>query len=250
MLTPEILTLEEVESTNTWLKTHPEYWKNNFFTLHAHRQTTGRGRLGRSWHSGPKDLTFSFIYRPGPDSLERLSTIYAGIAVCRALRRITGAPVQIKWPNDIVFSDNNTLYKAGGILTELVFEKTRPPVPVVIVGIGLNINSEHFPDEINRNPISLKTITGQEFSPAEIMGAILSEGMDLFGALAGEIPEPLQKEWKELSHSAGKKIRHHLNSGEYEELTIEGLCPRGRLITIAADGKKRFIDEGEIEYLP
>lgn len=250
MIGPEILTLDEVDSTNTFLKQNPQHWSQNFFTVRAIKQTGGRGRLGRTWHSGADDLTFSFVFRPSSGALYRLSTIYAGIAVCRALKNYCNIPFEIKWPNDIVYEKGEKLYKLGGILTELVFEeKSGAKRGIIIAGIGININSETFPEEIDRNPVSLKTLTKKSHSPETVLSAILSEAHHLFPEMKEEMTPSLRDEWTALSNSCGKKIHHTFNNGQKEELLVKGLSLTGELIANTLEGESRLITDGEIEYL-
>src|SRR5687767_3848124 len=70
----------------------------------AGQQVSGRGRRGRSWFSPPgAGLYLSVVVRP-PDAARAMSlvTIGAGVAVARAVRAVTGLPVELKWPNDVV----------------------------------------------------------------------------------------------------------------------------------------------------
>ncbi|MBM3451364.1 MAG: 2-amino-4-hydroxy-6-hydroxymethyldihydropteridine diphosphokinase, partial [Armatimonadetes bacterium] len=96
----------------------------------ARTQTAGRGRLGRSWTSPPGGLWVSVVLRPliGLPDIPRLG-LAVGVAVHRAIERVTGTRTGLRWPNDILLDGR----KLGGILAE-----TGPAARWVVVGVGLN----------------------------------------------------------------------------------------------------------------
>lgn len=92
----------------------------------ADHQTAGRGRRGRPWESRPGTaLLVSAILRPVP----RLVTLAAGVAAAEACRAVAGAPVVLKWPNDLLGPGGR---KVGGLLAELVGD-------AAVVGLGVNL---------------------------------------------------------------------------------------------------------------
>ncbi len=99
-------------------------------------QTAGRGRLGRTWHSGLGDaLTFSLLWRfeSGLAALSGLS-LAVGVAMMRALAELGVPGVGLKWPNDVLLNDG----KLAGILLEAQGDMLGPSA--VVIGIGLNLN--------------------------------------------------------------------------------------------------------------
>ena len=106
------------------------------FAVLARRQTRGKGRLGRVWHSdSPVSLYASLGFRPEvePERM-RTFTLWMGVNLCALLANFTGVEPGIKWPNDILFGDR----KAGGLLTEARIDADR--IRDLILGIGLNVN--------------------------------------------------------------------------------------------------------------
>ncbi|HEX2048230.1 MAG TPA: biotin--[acetyl-CoA-carboxylase] ligase [Acidimicrobiales bacterium] len=92
----------------------------------ADHQTAGRGRGGRTWESPPgASLLVSVVLRPAP----ALVTLAAGVAAAEACEAVTGTPVRLKWPNDLLAVDSR---KLGGILSELVDG-------AAVVGLGVNL---------------------------------------------------------------------------------------------------------------
>jgi BirA family biotin operon repressor/biotin-[acetyl-CoA-carboxylase] ligase len=102
--------------------------------LAAEEQTSGRGRLGRSWVSPPRAaLTFSLLVRPDTVSPARRGwlPLLAGVSVASAVRAAASVDARLKWPNDVLAGPA----KLGGILAEAAGD-------AVVVGIGLNVSTE------------------------------------------------------------------------------------------------------------
>jgi BirA family transcriptional regulator, biotin operon repressor / biotin---[acetyl-CoA-carboxylase] ligase len=119
----------------------------------AHEQTAGQGQRGRSWLSTPEqDLTFSLVLQPRQLRADRqfaLSMLTA-LAVHDVVQETVQAQVRIKWPNDILVERR----KIAGVLiqNELVGEH----LSSVIVGVGLNVNSTGFPEELQATSLYLE----------------------------------------------------------------------------------------------
>ena len=127
-------------------------------------QTRGRGQRGREWQGGVGDSALlSYIYRPKPSSEIRELGLITALAVADALTLGTSLCPQIKWPNDILLDD----HKVAGILVEAA-------EGVVILGIGINVNQEHFPgaEGFAYPPTSLRLATGQPQQVSSIQAAV------------------------------------------------------------------------------
>jgi BirA family transcriptional regulator, biotin operon repressor / biotin---[acetyl-CoA-carboxylase] ligase len=225
---PHIIRLDTVDSTSTYLRENPELREKQFCTVLAREQTGGRGRSGRTWSSAPGlDLTFSMVYLP-PKSMSDLSciTLIAGLAVHRALERHCGCDLNLKWPNDIRWKNS----KLGGILCEMV---QAPGVPVVIIGIGININRLQFPEEIAATATSLKTITGTDHSIEGIFNEIHHHCIRLLSDFKVPLTEGLIIEWENASRSIGSPVR----------FVLHGRAEEGVLSAIDTDGSLRIIRE-------
>lgn len=100
----------------------------------ANAQVAGRGRGGRRWSSPPGDgLWMTLIERPSsPSGLEVLS-LRVGLHVAEAVEPLAGAPVRLKWPNDLFVGDG----KLAGVLIEARWRDQR--VEWVAIGFGLNV---------------------------------------------------------------------------------------------------------------
>lgn len=157
-----ILWRETVTSTNDELRALAEKGTAEGLILIADEQTAGRGRRGAAWLS-PKgeNLAFSILLRPTESKAlwHRLS-LAAGLAVAEALEAYV--PVaEIKWPNDVRISGK----KIAGILIEAGAD-------FVIIGIGINVNSTGFPEELAAT--SLREEIGEEMDRAELLHGVVT----------------------------------------------------------------------------
>jgi BirA family transcriptional regulator, biotin operon repressor / biotin---[acetyl-CoA-carboxylase] ligase len=126
-------------------------------------QTSGRGRLGRSWEAPPGEaLLASILLKPLVDRPLPQLALVAGVAVADALERLTGLAVQIKWPNDVMLRRT----KVAGILAEA-------RDGAVALGIGVNLNQTR--DRLPERAGSLRTETGLEWDRGEVLEAVLAD---------------------------------------------------------------------------
>ena len=158
---------EEQESTNQTAKMLAEQGAFHGTLVVAERQVSGRGRRGRPWHS-PKGsgIWMSILLRPQihPMSASML-TLVAAMAVYDAISsRVEGCA--IKWPNDIVINGR----KVCGILTEMSSELDN--IHYVVIGIGINVNTDDFPEDIAAVAASMHVITGEYYKRAEIIADV------------------------------------------------------------------------------
>lgn len=140
----------EVTSTSDMLRQAALAGERQAKVLFAEAQTRGRGRRENAWITPKgKDLMFSLLLSPEASVARwpRITTL-AALAVCRAIEQEFPLTAQIKWPNDIYVRDR----KAGGLLAEVVAGKHGM---VLILGIGLNVNTGEFPPELEGQATSL-----------------------------------------------------------------------------------------------
>ncbi len=161
---------EEVESTNLLAKTLADENVMNGAVVIAKRQTSGRGRLGRTWYSPEGNAYFSVILKPDVcvEYVSRI-TLVAALALAESLERVTDLPIRIKWPNDIVVSNR----KLCGILTESKVE--RNGLKYVIIGVGINANQEEFDASICDMATSLLNEMGADVDVARLIAEFLND---------------------------------------------------------------------------
>ncbi len=102
----------------------------------ADEQTAGRGRVGKRWESEQnRGLWMTLLERPGTASGLDVLSLRLGLHAAPVLELFTGAPVQIKWPNDLFTGGK----KLAGVLVEARWREQK--ADWVAVGIGVNITS-------------------------------------------------------------------------------------------------------------
>lgn len=183
----------------------------------AEEQTAGRGRGINKWLSERgTGIYCSVILRPQitPSDTLWLSLISA-VAVQDAVREVTGHATDIRWPNDLLINDK----KFCGILTELSTEGRR--VRHAIVGIGVNVNQQVFPDELRTVATSLRLETGREWSRVDLTAALLKS---------------LDREYRGLLRAVNSPVR---NAG----LRFEQILKRVEARSSYAYGKEVQVDE-------
>lgn len=240
-LVTEIHTLEVVDSTNNEAKRWAQKGAPHGSVFVADEQTGGKGRLGRVWKSPPKTgLWFTLLLRPqaAPEQVTNL-TLFAGLAVARAIRSLTGCDARIKWPNDVVIGSQ----KVCGILTEMAAEMES--VEYVIPGIGVNVNTESFPEEIAYKATSLYLATGKKWSRAAVLQAILLEMEELLNRQQEQGTESVLSEYRENCVTIGRQVstqRGNIRlSGIAEDITEEG-----ELVVRQSNGSLLTINSGEV----
>lgn len=162
---------DETDSTNTRAKAMAREGAPHGTVLIADRQTSGRGRIGRSFQSpAGMGIYASILLRPQcqPDQLMHL-TCAAAVAVCDAVEESIHLRPGIKWTNDLVWNKK----KLGGILTELV---THSGQTSVIIGIGINCcqSVADFPEDLKDAACSLAMVSDGQISRAAVAAQIIA----------------------------------------------------------------------------
>jgi BirA family biotin operon repressor/biotin-[acetyl-CoA-carboxylase] ligase len=238
--------LDETDSTNDEAKRGARAGDPHGATWVAESQRTGRGRQGRSWVSPRgENLLFSVLVRVScpPARLPPLALV-AGLAVRDAVARAApGRDVRIKWPNDVVVDKK----KVAGILVEASLRGRQ--VEAVIVGIGVNVHTRAFPEEIAARATSISLLRDGLDGPrqptldrAEILADILSGlDRDLMHCAARGLG---------LVHArleAADVLRGTHVRGEQGDGIAEGIDVEGRLLVRRDDGVLVRWVSGEVE---
>jgi len=238
----------EVTSTNDLASAAAERGDPEGTTFVAGAQTAGRGRLGRSWFSPPGAGLYvsTIIRRP---ALTPWITLAGGVAVAEGIRRATGLPLQIKWPNDVVAvggSGFKRRRKIAGILAEA--SSGARGVQHVILGIGVNLGLASFPPELADRASSVESELGRQVEPGPVLAAILAALNAIVSAIETAGPEPLLATWQALSPSAhGAAIEWDGPAGAQAGISA-GLAHDGALLARTANGIARII-AGEVRWL-
>lgn len=214
----------------------------------ANEQTQGRGRNNRTWFSpSGESLLFSIILKPDwePNHAPRLTAI-AAIAVAEGIRKSTGLPACIKWPNDVRVNGK----KVSGILTELNASKHKIQFAVVGIGVNVNIKKTRFPAEIRNQATSLQIELKKR--SAILRTKIIAEIMQYFELhyfqCLKEGTKSAMAEWKRLSDTLGKLVQveglKHNTTGYVTDIDLDG-----SLIIRSSSGIVTKLVGGEITLL-
>ena len=211
----------------------------------AESQEKGRGRLGRQWFSPPfLNLYLSVILRPKiPPHQASLITLMAAIATADAIQKFSGFLPLIKWPNDILLRNR----KVAGLLNEINSEMDR--IHFVILGIGINLNMDEkmFSKEIRTVATSLKREMRQTISRKAFLQSLLQELEKWYTIFMKQGSAFILKAWRDRAHLKGRRVKV-TSFGE----TLSGIAvdvdSDGALILETADGKRKRVVAGDIEY--
>ena len=225
-----VLFKEGSVSTNTEMKARASEFPHGT-VLWSLSQTAGRGRSGRTFISPDGGLYYSMLLKfPEPDERLTAVTPLAAVAVVRALRSVCGMSAQIKWPNDILSGEK----KLCGILTESV---TGSSGMQVIVGIGINVNTDTFPGLPENTACSVFTETGRRSDISGLAEQLTYELDRVYAKLPETGTEELE-EYRSLCCTIGRKISLVGTALRIEE--------DFSLVTQLPDGKEKRIYFGEI----
>lgn len=237
------LLLEECASTNDETMRRLTEGAEEPLIVVARRQTSGRGRLGRKWHSDDGNLMFSFGVRPNrPPAFMQRFTVWVGLRLAARLSELSGAPVQAKWPNDLLINGR----KLAGILTESRMDADR--IRELILGLGLNVNSDvdAWPEEVRAIATSLSRATGRKQSMSAVAATIFAELVAAYKAYCQEdIDEELAKLWE--AHSAIKDQRVTISTYEGEVSgRVTGIDASSALVLQLDNGESKTFAAGDV----
>ena len=237
----EIYCFDSIDSTNTKAKELAEAGHPSGTLVVADQQTLGRGRRGRSWESpAGTGIFMTLMLKPdiNPNNASML-TLVAAMATARAITEVTGEAAQIKWPNDIVMNGK----KVVGILTEMSAQFDY--INHIVVGIGINVHNEGFPEEIAKTASSLLLECGHRIHRASLIEAFLEEFERLYAVyLETEDMSGLQKEYDSLLVNRGRQVRV-LDPKEPFEGKAMGITKKGELIVDTWESRK-LVSSGEV----
>lgn len=235
--------LAETSSTNDAAARLAEQGATEGTLVFAEAQTAGRGRHGRIWISpAGKGLWFTLLLRPklSPIAASRI-TVMTGVAVANALRRATGLPIRIKWPNDLLCRGR----KLAGILTELKIEGARLVHALVGVGVNVNLDRRDFSNELRDAAGSLKLEAERAFSRATLAAAILHEIEARRNCLDDASFPAIVEEWIALDETLGRQICVRSPDGRRFGQAA-GLDLDGALLLRLDDGRIERVHGGDV----
>lgn len=253
---PDILTYEEIEEwLNTYYIGRKIYYYDTISSTNivakemalledegtivvAECQSSGRGRLGRSWQSPKgKGIWMSIILKPKANPIHVAKVTLIGAAAVNLALKDIGINSYIKWPNDIVINGK----KVCGILTEMSSELNMINYVIMGIGINVNLNKEDFCKEISKVGTSLKIETEKKINRKKLLAKVLNRFEELYMPFVEkeDISQTI-KICRENSALIGKEVR--IICGGEERV--------GKVLNISDDGKLVIkYESGEIENL-
>lgn len=214
--------------------------------VQAEEQTSGRGRLGRTWDAPPGSaLLLSLALRPSWLQPEQaVSLIWmAGVAICDAVAEQTGLAAALKWPNDLLVPTNDGNYaKAAGILLEA---SSGTSLAWVIIGMGINVSDAPPPGSTRYPATSLSAATGCPVSRLGLLQSLLYN-LDIWHRrlIAGDA-QALFEAWRERLYTLGREVTVQLSQTSITG-RAEGVDQNGVLMVRDAAGVLHTITTGDV----
>jgi BirA family biotin operon repressor/biotin-[acetyl-CoA-carboxylase] ligase len=218
----------------------------------ADGQESGRGRMGRVWHSPPgAGLYVSAVLRPGEIGVAEGGasvaaaariTLSAGVACAEAVRNATGLPAAIKWPNDLVVGPR----KVCGILAEAA--SSGGQLGSVILGYGINVLAVSYPPEIVERATSIEAELGRSVDRAEVFAESLACLAERLRQLSSGGFEAMLDAWRALSPSSTGARVEIVTPGGWVEAVTAGVDRDGALLAKTGGAVRRVV-AGEVRWL-
>nr|WP_290427243.1 biotin--[acetyl-CoA-carboxylase] ligase [Mucilaginibacter aquariorum] len=240
-----LVSLKEVDSTNTFLKNILSNSKPvpDGTVIMAETQYAGRGQRDNTWHAEPgKNLTFSLLLKPGFLSAQQQFDLTRAVSlgVYDALYPLLRDSLKIKWPNDIYYGDK----KLGGMLIENILQGSQ--IKNAIIGIGLNVNQENFPDNA-ANATSIKKILQRDYELKNILAEICNHIEAYYLHLKAGRFEYVRNIYLSRLYWLNEQ-RQFKSNGQVFEGVIKNVEDNG-LLVIDQNGGEQAYNLKEIEFL-
>jgi BirA family transcriptional regulator, biotin operon repressor / biotin---[acetyl-CoA-carboxylase] ligase len=240
----EVLWLDEVDSTNTYVRARALRGDAEGLVVVADHQTAGRGRLDRRWESPPgANLLASVLLRPDCDGTDvHLCTGALALAGVDACREVAGVEPALKWPNDLLVGG----LKLAGVLAEAEF--SGPDLSAVVVGIGINV-AWPGPDGAGGTCLDDVCLTGQPVDRAALLHHLLgslTSRRRLLGDAAGR--RMLADEVRRRCATLGQTVRVTLAGGEHLTGRAAAIDDAGQLVVHTASGP-RLVSAGDVVHV-
>lgn len=238
--------LEDTASTNLDAKNLLDETRAECVIVASKAQSNGRGRLGRSFFSPPGGLYFSFAWRNHEDQKNfGLITIFAAVALHKAVQDLYGIPTTIKWVNDVEKEGK----KISGILTEGRAGLESGRIDTIVCGIGTNLFTPKggFPEDIRDRAGALFDSPPGDFDYNLILARILhnyldfqihpDRGLDLYRKACSTLGKTIA--FEEMGTSSPTVMKG-------KALAIDDL---GGLVVITSHGQEKTLRFGEVQIL-
>ena len=237
-----LIILKEAESTQDIAHDMAKRGASHGVSVMALNQTSGRGRMGRSWSSPPgKNLALSAILRPSCEPGQApLYGLLASVAAAMTVESFcSGITAQVKWPNDVVIGGK----KIAGILPQALVINSR--IEFVLIGLGLNVNSalSDFPEEIRERTTSMLLQSSISFDLEDVAVSFLGFLEELHEESRVSGFGTVLNRWAGRWAHRGCFVKRPEVEG-----IAEGIDEAGALLVRTRDGEKVRISGGEVNF--
>lgn len=235
----KVIQLEEVDSTNSYGKKLIDEFEDKTAII-TKKQTSGRGRLNRSWVDlGEENLFLSIILKPSETFNEIYPNLtqYLSVTLCKVIESY-GIQTQIKWPNDVLIDGK----KIAGILSETVMQGQKLKGIVLGVGVNLNSNQEKIDAIPNKIATSLNIETQKAINLKEFLNKLLTEFFEHYDEFLQSGFLQIKDDYIKRNCFLGKELKvqvfNHMESGlakavnDLGELVLEDNNKREIVLTI------------------
>lgn len=230
--------LESVDSTNDYAKKKAKELVDGSVIISL-EQVKGKGRRGRSFHSGKGDgIYLSIILKPGFEPAKApFITSIAGAALVNTFNKFN-IQTKVKWPNDVLINGK----KVAGILTEMSADMEF--IEYIVLGVGINVSGLKFPNELKNIATSLK-LEGYDVKKLSIIWQFIYEFELLYNLYLNENTSEVVNILRNNSSVLGKQINvHYMN--EIESAIAVDINNQGALIIKTQEGEVKELSSGEI----
>ena len=231
----------EIDSTNTKAMKLAEEGAPHGTIVVTDHQKNGRGRRGRTWESPAGEaIAMTFLLRPkiDPNNASML-TLIAAMAVARGIEDETGLKAGIKWPNDVIINRK----KVSGILTEMSAQADY--VNHIVVGIGINVHIDEFPEELKNIATSIFLELGIKINRAALIERICEYFEAYFEVfLQTEDLSAISKQYDAYMVNRNQPVKV-LDPKDTYEGTARGITTRGELLVDTWESRK-LVSSGEV----
>ena len=234
-----IYVYESIGSTNDQAKSLLASARSPMVVLAEH-QSKGRGRRGREWMSPfAQNLCLSYVWpvTKGLSQVDGLSLV-VGLAVLRAIKRVSDINVQLKWPNDVLVDGR----KVAGILLELVGD----PLELchVIIGIGVNLNMQESFGGIDQEWTSLAKECGADVDRELFVQVVIEELEGYLDKQKNSGFKSMRAEWLAEHAWQGRRVLLQIGKDSVDGKLV-GVGEKGE-VCLLVDGEERKYLGGEL----
>jgi BirA family transcriptional regulator, biotin operon repressor / biotin---[acetyl-CoA-carboxylase] ligase len=233
-----------VDSTNTVAVERLYHNDSLGISFVTESQSKGRGRAGRSWESPAGSGLYLSTILPAELPTRALAGVgfWAALSVREACLRVTELTLDLKWPNDLLWSGR----KCVGILAQ---GRSLADAARVVIGVGINVNRpSEVPGAIADSSVWLSEAGGHEFDRTALLATLLSIYERDFDRLLGA-PEKVIADWARVANLDGKRVSVKAARGAFlHEGTVQEVAADGALVLHTAEGSVR-VTLGDVDVL-